>query len=106
MYYIKRFLRDVPTSLLIIFSFSLLLFMIYNVISIFALEERLANTTKEKYKYQVNLETSYITTNGMVDFDNELSKNPLELVVGEGNVVFESESIVLEEIAMPVLLIF
>ncbi|MBE5965301.1 MAG: ABC transporter permease [Lachnospira sp.] len=102
MYYIKRFLRDVPTSLLIIFSFSLLLFMIYNVISIFALEERLANTTKEKYKYQVNLETSYITTNGMVDFDNELSKNPLELVVGEGNVVFESESIVLEEIAMPV----
>lgn len=91
MYKIKRFFRNIPTGILMILGFSILMFMIFNVVSILN-----AMNIKNSDAYRYNQELS-ISVNAV---ENDLEVDSEELLIGKGNIYINNEAAFIDEINM------
>ena len=91
MYNIKRFFRNIPTGMMMVLGFSILMFMVFNTLSIL---RSLNNKTSDIYKY--NQELSIYVDASIKDYEVDSG----ELVVGKGNVYINNESAYITEINM------
>ena len=91
MYYIKRFFRNIPTSILMIIGFSILIFMIFNTIAILNVLEK-KSSSSERYKYEFNVIS-------LCNVEEHEELNISDLIFGEGNVYINSE-VYIQEINM------
>ena len=91
MYKIKKFFRNIPTGIMMILGFSILMFMIFNTLSILKSMEIKSSDT---YKY--NQEFSIYVDSSKKDYDVD-SK---QLIIGKGNVYINNESAYINEINM------
>lgn len=91
MYNIKKFFRNIPTSILMILGFSILMFMIFNAVSLL---NSINVKTDDTYRY--NQELSIYVDSAEQDYEVDSS----ELVIGKGNIYINNESAYIDEINM------
>lgn len=91
MYSIKKFFRNIPTGMLMILGFSILMFLIFNIVSLLKVMD-IKNS--DKYRYNQELSLSIFSTRD----DYEINSD--ELVFGKGNIYINNESAYIDEINM------
>lgn len=91
MYSIKKFFRNIPTGILMILGFSILMFMIFNVVSMLN-----AMKIKDDDAYRYNQEVSIYVDSA----ENSSKIDYAELVIGKGNVYINNDLAYIDEINM------
>lgn len=91
MYNIKKFFRNIPTGILMVLGFSVLMFMIFNTVSLLN-----AMNINNRDTYRYNQELSIYVDSAEKDYEVDSS----ELVIGKGNIYINSESAYIDEINM------
>lgn len=91
MYIVKKFFRNIPTGILMILGFSILMFMIFNTL---ALLNSINMKSSNIYKYNQELSIFLDST------ESNYKINSSELVIGKGNIYINNESAYINEINM------
>ncbi|MBQ2744512.1 MAG: hypothetical protein IJF37_02680 [Lachnospiraceae bacterium] len=91
MYNIKKYFRNIPIGILMIIGFSILMFMLFNTVSILKAMDVKVND-RNRYNQDINI---YIETPNK---ENEI--NIKELIIGKGNIYINNESAYIKEINM------